>query len=59
VQSLYAVNAGLGTVKALQEPFAEVRELTLPTRFTDTAVETVSLAQADSLARDVIQWMGR
>ena len=59
VQSLYAVNAGLGTVKALQGPFAEVRELTLPTRFTDTAVETVALADADALARDIVEWMGR
>ncbi len=59
VQSLYAVNAGLGTVKALQGPFTEIRELTLATRHTDTAVETVSLTHADSLARDVVAWMGR
>jgi hypothetical protein len=59
VLSQFAANAGLNTVTALQGPFTEVRELSLPTRHTDTAVETVSLAAADSLAKDVIEWMGR
>ncbi len=58
VQSLYAANAGFGSVKALQGPFDEVKELALPARFPDTAVETVSLAEAEVLMRDVVAWLG-
>ncbi|MGH7569611.1 MAG: hypothetical protein ACREL9_11725 [Gemmatimonadales bacterium] len=58
VQSQYATNAGLGGVKALQGPFDEVKELTLPVRFPDTAVETVSLAEAEALRREVVAWLG-
>lgn len=58
VQSLYAVNAGLNSVKHLQGPFDEARDLTLPVKFADTAVETVALADAAALARDIVQWMG-
>jgi putative aminopeptidase FrvX len=58
VQSLYAANAGLNSVKALAGPFDEVRELSLATRFTDTAVETVALADAEALMRSVVEWIG-
>jgi len=57
VQSLYAANAGLGSVQALRGPFDEMRQLTLATRYTDTAVETVSLKDAEDLERDLVKWM--
>ncbi len=57
VQSLYAPNAGFGAVRALLGPFDAVKTVTLPTRYTDTAVETVSLASADSLRRELVAWM--
>jgi putative aminopeptidase FrvX len=57
VQSLYAPNAGLGTVQARLGPFDEMKTDTLPTRFTDTAVETVSLVAADSLRIELVKWM--
>jgi putative aminopeptidase len=58
VQSLYAVNAGLNSVKNLQGPFDETRELTLAGKFSDTAVETVTLADAEALVTDLVRWMG-
>jgi putative aminopeptidase FrvX len=58
VQSLYAVNAGLSTVKNLQGPFDETREVSLPAKFADTAVETVALSDAQALVREVVQWIG-
>ena len=58
VQSLYAVNAGLNTVKNLQGPFDETREVTLPVKFADTAVETVALSDAAALVQDLVQWIG-
>lgn len=57
VQSLYAANAGAGTVKALLGPFDDAKTATLPTRYPDTAVETVSLAATDSLRRELVAWM--
>ena len=57
VQSLYATNAGLSTVQALRGPFDETRQLTLATRYTDTAVETVSLKDAEELERELVKWM--
>jgi putative aminopeptidase FrvX len=58
VQSLYATNAGLNSVKNLQGPFDETREVALPVKFADTAVETVALADADALVKDLVQWIG-
>lgn len=58
VQSLYAVRAGLNSLKALQGPFDETRELTLPVQFADTPVETVALADAEALAADLARWIG-
>ena len=58
VQSRYAGNAGLNSVNALQGPFDETREVTLPVKFADTAVETVGLADADALVQDLVQWIG-
>ena len=57
VQSLYTSNAGLGAVKALQGPFAEIKQPSLPTRYPDTAIETVALTDASALARQLVAWM--
>lgn len=58
VLSQYTVNPGLNSVKALAGPFDEVREAKLTTRFTDTAVETVALADAEALVADLVRWIG-
>jgi endoglucanase len=57
VQSLYAANSGLASVKLLQGPFDETKTATLPTRYTDTAVETVALGDADALVKQLVTWM--
>ena len=57
VQSLYTRNPGLASVKALLGPFDEIKTAALPTRYADTAVETVALADADRLVREIVQWM--
>jgi len=57
VQSLYASNSGLASVKALLGPFEDIKTASLPTRYTDTAVETVALADVDKLEREMVQWM--
>ena len=57
VQSLYAADAGLGSVEALLGPFDDIKTLALPARYADTAVETVALADADRLVREIVQWM--
>jgi len=57
VQSLYASDAGLTSVKALLGPFDEIKTAALPARYADTAVETVALADADRLVREIVQWM--
>src|SRR5439155_25621844 len=57
VQSLYASNAGLASVKSLLGPFDDIKTAALPARYPDTAVETVALADADRLAREIVQWM--
>ena len=57
VQSLYTSDAGLGTVTALLGPFAATKTVTLPARHQDTAVETVSLTDADALAKQLVAWM--
>ena len=57
VQSLYTRNPGLASVKALLGPFDEIKTAALPARYADTAVETVALADADRLVREIVQWM--
>jgi putative aminopeptidase FrvX len=57
VQSLYASDAGLASLKALLGPFDDSKTATLPARYADTAVETVALADADRLVREIAQWM--
>ncbi len=57
VQSLYAGNAGLAAVKALRGPFEEIKEATLTSRYPDTVVETVSLAEAEALEQQLVSWM--
>jgi putative aminopeptidase FrvX len=58
VQSLYADTAGLKTIVNLQGPFTETRQLSVPAKFPDTTVETVSLRDVDALATDLVKWMG-
>src|SRR6266513_4268202 len=53
VQSLYTSNAGLASLKAVLGPFDDIKTATLPGRYPDTAVETVALADADRLAREI------
>src|SRR6184192_2051953 len=57
VQSLYTSNAGLASVKALLGPFDDIKTAALPARYAETAVETVALADADRLVREILQWM--
>ena len=57
VQGLYADTAGFKTVRNLQGPFDETRQLTLPVRFAGTAVETVELREVDALKTDVLRWI--
>jgi len=57
VQSLYASDAGLASVKALLGPFDDIKTAVLPARYADTAVETVALGDADRLVREIAQWM--
>src|SRR5437763_1756193 len=72
VRSLYATT-GVEAVQSLQGPFAEALllwsgrrtaagrapadTLALATRYTDTAVETVSLQDGDALAKRLVRWM--
>ena len=58
VQGLYADTAGLNAVKALQGPFDESRQVSLPVKFADTAVETVTLRDVDALVTDIVRWIG-
>jgi len=58
VQSLYADTAGLKTVTNLQGPFADAREAKLPTQYTGTAVETVTLRDVEALVADLARWIG-
>jgi len=57
VQSLYATNAGLGTVTTLLGSFDDTKTVTLPTHYVDTAVETVALRDADALTQELVTWM--
>ena len=58
VQSLYAANAGLNSVKALQGPFGDTREVTIPVKLEATAVETVALRDVEALVADLARWIG-
>lgn len=58
VQGLYADTAGLKAVQNLQGPFAESRQLTVPVKYADTAVETVALRDVEALVKDVVHWIG-
>ena len=57
VQSLYTSNAGLASLKAVLGPFDDIKTAALPARYPDTPVETVALADADRLVREITQWM--
>jgi putative aminopeptidase FrvX len=58
VQGLYADTAGLNTVRNLQGPFDESRQVSVPVKYGDTAVETVALSDVAALVQDVVQWIG-
>ena len=58
VQGLYADTAGLNTVKNLLGPFDETREISLPVKYGDTAVETVALSDVDALVATIVKWIG-
>lgn len=57
VQSLAANDPGLASVKALAAPFEEARTVSLPTRYADTAIETVALRDAEALTQQLVAWM--
>jgi putative aminopeptidase FrvX len=59
VQSLYADSAGLKAVMNLQGPFGSTRDVTVGSRFPDTAVETVSLRDVSALVAELSRWMGQ
>jgi putative aminopeptidase FrvX len=59
VQSLYADSAGLKAVENLQGPFESARDVTVGSRFPDTAVETVSLRDVSALVAELSRWMGQ
>ena len=58
VQSLQASDAGLNSVMRLLGPFAEVTVAGVPAKFPDTAVETVALADVETLMRRLVSWIG-
>ena len=58
VQSLYADTAGLNSVKNLQGPFDDARQVSVPVRFGDTAVETVGFRDVDAVVTDIVRWIG-
>ena len=58
VQSLCADTAGLKTIVNTQGPFADTRLVTVPSKFTETTVETVALKDVDALVADVVKWIG-
>ena len=58
VQSLYADTAGLKTIVNTQGPFADTRLVTVPSKFTETTVETVVLKDVDALVADLVKWIG-
>jgi putative aminopeptidase FrvX len=58
VQGLYADTAGLKTVKSLQGPFEDSRQVSVPVKYADTAVETVNLRDMNALVADIVKWIG-
>src|SRR2546429_1376042 len=54
VQSLYTSNARLASPKAVLAPVDDIKTAALPARYADTAVETVALADADRLVREIL-----
>lgn len=57
VQSLSANDPGLASVRALAGPFEDAKTVSLPTRYPDTAIETVALRDAEALAQQLVAWM--
>ena len=58
VQLLQAGRPGLQALGALHGPFAYVHEVTIPTTFDETTVETVSLDSVNAQVAALRAWMG-
>ncbi|HZH41921.1 MAG TPA: hypothetical protein VFD85_12965 [Gemmatimonadales bacterium] len=58
VQGLQGGNPGLGSVTALQGPFADTLTATLIVKYRETAAETVVLSDVQALERRIVQWIG-
>ena len=56
-QGLASSTPGLASVRALAGPFDEEKTVTLPTRYPDTAIETVALSDAEALVHQLVAWM--
>jgi len=57
-QSLQGGNPGLVSVIHARGPFADTLTVTLPSKYPDTAAETVSLDEARQLEQRLIAWIG-
>ena len=57
VQSLLRPDVGVSALKNLMAPFDTTTVVTVPSTFTETAVETVSLATVDSVRAKLVAWM--
>jgi hypothetical protein len=58
VQSLQSSDAGLSSVKRLLGPFDQVSVADVPAKFPASAVETVALADVETLMRRLVSWIG-
>lgn len=57
VQSLQTSEAGLNTVKHQLGPFDDVTVVSVPSKFTDTAAETVALSEVEAARAKLVAWM--
>ncbi|HXH62945.1 MAG TPA: hypothetical protein VNG95_02110, partial [Gemmatimonadales bacterium] len=58
IQSLQGGNPGLASVMHARGPFTDTLTVTLPSKYPDTAAETVSLDDARQLEQRLIAWIG-
>jgi putative aminopeptidase FrvX len=57
VGTLYAPDGRVGSLRGLLGPFDDVKVVSLKARYPDTAVETVALADAETLSTELVTWM--
>jgi hypothetical protein len=57
-QSLQGGNPGLASVIHARGPFADTLTAVLPSKYPDTAAETVSLDDARALEQRLLAWIG-